>query len=140
MLHALDGGAAKKQNGAWRVTTDRISGEIGQMVKLAGGTKQRSVVNSSSATWLRRLKVTPEVQLEFGCDPDEATGAAELTYGLIRSDTATPRPRRDPTPWRVMVPAAIYQIAARFPDHAFADAQEDIAVEPPIAVERLAVR
>ena len=140
VLRALDGGAAKKENGKWWVRTDRIASTIGDMVKLVGATDQRPVVSTSTPIRLRRLDFIPEVTFEFGCLPDEATGVAELMYQELPRGAPTRRPGRGPSLWRVVVPAALYQIEARFPDRSFMDAEDGISVEPPVITERLPVR
>jgi hypothetical protein len=139
VLHAFRG-AAKKQNGSWWVRSDQIAGRIEELVKLAGGTDQRPIVTTSSPTWLYRLDEVPEVTFEFGCSPAEALRSAKLAYWRIGGGERQQRPRSNATPWKLLVPAGLYQLEATFPDRSFQDATDGISLEPPVWSERLPVR
>ena len=111
------------------------------MVRLAGGTEQRPVTTSSSAARLYRLNGVPEVTLELGCEPAEATGSADLACRQLSNGPRRQRERRELKSWTVDVPAGLYQLEAVFPDRSYRDTFDDVSVEPPdVLNETLLVR
>jgi hypothetical protein len=140
LLRAFAGGAAGRQGGRWWVRSDLIASRIDDLVKLAGGTEQRPVLTIQAPVTLYQLDCAPEVSLEFGCDPAEATQLAELAYSRLMDGPRQQRPGRTALPWRLKVPAGVYKLEAAFPDRAFRDAAMAVPVESLRNVEILSVR
>ena len=109
------------------------------MVRLAGGTEQRPVTISSSATPLYRLDGVPKVALEIACSPAEAIGSADLACRRLTAGPRQQREHRELRAWKLDVPAGLYQLEAVFPDHSYRDTTENVSVEPPTSSERLSV-
>jgi Caspase domain len=140
LLRAFAGGAAGRQGGRWWVRSDLIASRIGDLVRLAGGTEQRPVPTIQAPVTLYQLDCIPEVSLEFGCDPAEATSMAELAYARLMDGPRQQRPHRKAIPWRLSVPAGVYKLEAAFPDRTFRDAAIAVPVESPLNIEMLSVR
>jgi len=137
VLQAFNGGAARRNGGEWRVHSDLLSSRIGEMVRLAGGSEQRPVITYTTPTPLLRLNNTPNVTFEFGCNPAEATAAADLAYSLLPHGERTARAERVSGAWKVVVPAALYRLEASFADRSFRNAEDSVSVEPPVTSEML---
>lgn len=140
ILSAFDGGAARKQNGEWWVRSDLVASRIKEMVRLAGGSDQNPVVITSEPVSLYRLKDVPQAILKLGCFPDEATAVANLACQLLPGGPRQQRPHPEPSMWTLPLSAGFYEIEARFPDGAFLDATDVVAVEPPVTPEKLPVQ
>lgn len=140
LLRAFDGAAAGKHHGTWWVRSDLIASRISYLVKLAGGNEQRPVTTIQAPINLYQLDCAPEVSLEFGCDPAEATWLADLAYSQLMNGPRQQRPCRGSVPWKITVPAGIYVLEAAFPDRAFRDAFMPVAVESLLNIETLSVR
>ena len=107
LLRAFAGGAAGRQGGTWWVRSDLIASRIGDLIKHAGGTEQRPVPTIQAPVVLYQLDCAPEVSLEFGCDPAEATRLAELACSRLMDGPRQQRPYRGAVPWRLNVRQAL---------------------------------
>jgi len=140
IIAGLVGGAGIKSDGNWWVTTGKLAERFYALMEYAGAdtNQQRPIPTAPRTTRLARLRSTPPARLQLLCQPDNATGLADLSWRLGAA-TGQRRPRRAQTPWVIDVAPGLYWVSATFPGGEYQNREQDVIVEPPLTCERIVV-
>jgi Caspase domain len=140
IIAGLNGGAGMKSDGNWWVTSGKLAERLYALMDYAGAdtNQQRPIPTASRTMRLARLRSTPPARLQLLCQPDDATGLADLSWRLGAAARQR-RPRRAQTPWVIDVAPGLYWVSATFPGGEYQDREQDVIVEPPVTCERIVV-
>ena len=106
-----------KSDGNWWVTSGKLAERLYALMDYAGAdtNQQRPIPTASRTMRLARLRSTPPARLQLLCQPDDATGLADLSWRLGAAARQR-RPRRAQTPWVIDVAPGLYGRPRRSPE------------------------
>jgi hypothetical protein len=134
----LFGGAAKKGDGEWWITTVKLAERFYPLMDFVGADThaQRPIPIAGREFRLARLRSAPPAKLQFACLPDEATLLADLAWQQ-RGQRPHRRRQRSLAPWTVDVEPGPYDVSATFKGQEYPNCNQEVIVEPPLTRERL---
>jgi hypothetical protein len=136
LLRALRGLGARREKGAWRVTTDHVGLAVAEVLRHGNeipGTPVQcaDVVGGGRGSVLRVLSGIPAVPFRLGCDPAAATDAATMRLVGLWDGRVADQRDGGTGDWLGEVAAGAYDFQVRFPGREFRDGRLEVAAHPP---------
>jgi hypothetical protein len=136
LLRAMRGLGARREKGAWRVTTDNVGLAVAEVLRrgneVPGTPVQCAEVDGSGrGSMLRVLPGIPAVPFRLGCDPAAATDAATMRLVGLRDGRVADHRDGGSGDWLGEVAAGAYDFQVRFPRRDFRDGRLEVAAHPP---------
>jgi len=136
LLRALHGLGARREKGAWRVTTDQVGLAVAEVLRHGNevpGTpvQHAQVVGSGRGSVLRVLPGVPGVPFRLGCDPAAATDAASMRLIALRDGRLADHRDGGSGDWLGEVAAGAYDFQVHFERRDFRDGRLEVVAYPP---------